>query len=190
MFHTNTQKIIEDWTTRRGDRHTPRRTDISPAALKDLIPQLFMLGSGEAGDEAFRLAGELLLDVHGRELRGVDFFSLFYGSDRERVRQALAEARMLGTPVVLSASGWSAEGDEAQIEVVLAPLTGPTGELDRVLGLYQPTSSLRRLMGASVQLLTLREVRMAGSAFSSPDAPFPRARHHLRLAALDGVRID
>ena len=59
-------------------------------------------------------------------------------------------------------------------------LTGPEGALDRVFGLYQPTTSLRRLMGRPIQALTLEGVRLAGA---------PR-RPHLRLVALDGVRLD
>jgi hypothetical protein len=186
MFHSNTQRVIEDWNARRGDRAAPARADISPAAYRELLPQVFMLGS-ESLCEPFRLVGGLLADLHARDLRGVDFFSLWMKCDRQAVHGALALARRDGTPVVLAASGWTAEGDEAQLEIVLAPLLGPTGEMDRVLGLYQPTTSLRRLMGQPLVALSLNGARPAGRDVHIP-AP-TQARPRLRLVTLDGERV-
>jgi hypothetical protein len=183
MFHNNTNRLIEDWNARRCGRATPARSDISPAAFRELLPQVFMLGSEPDRTEPFRLAGALLGDLHGRELRGECFYALWMPSDRQRVHDALAQARADGAPVVLAASGWTAEGDEAKLEIVLAPLTGPSGEMDRVLGLYQPTSSLRRLLGQPLVALTLNHTRLAGQ-----EAPASRPR--LRLVALDGRRLD
>lgn len=187
-FHSNTQRVIEDWNARRGDRAAPARADISPAAYRELLPQVFMLGRDEAGAELFRLSGGLLADLHARDLRGVDFFSLWMAGDRPQVHEALDQARRDGAPVVLSASGWTAEGDEAKLEIVLAPLLGPTGEMDRVLGLYQPTSSLRRLMGQPLAALTLNGSKAADHAFHIPQPVQPRPR--LKLVALDGQRLD
>jgi hypothetical protein len=187
MFHSNTQRVIEDWNARRGGRQAPARADISPAAYRELLPQVFMLGSDEGEGEVFRLAGGLLADLHARDLRGRDFYDLWMAGDRQEVRDALEQARRQGAPVVLEASGWTAEGDEAKLEIVLAPLTGPTGALDRVLGLYQPTSSLRRLMGQPFTALTLNGSKPAPGEAA---APAPRSRAHLRLAAVDGRRVD
>ncbi|OYW98400.1 MAG: hypothetical protein B7Z12_19970 [Caulobacter vibrioides] len=199
MFHSNTHRVIEDWNARRGDRPAPARADISPAAYRELLPQVFMLGSeaagGEGGEtEVFRLAGGLLADLHARDLRGVDFYALWMAGDRDAVRAALDQARRDGAPVVLEASGWTAEGDQAKLEIVLAPLIGPTGELDRVLGLYQPTSSLRRLMGRPFTALTLGGCKAADQDFHIPQPmqpqPTPRDRSHLRLVAVGGSRVD
>lgn len=191
MFHANTQTVIEDWNTRRGARSAPERTDISPAAFRHLLPQLFILGRDETGAEPFRLAGGLLVDLHARDLRGVCFFSLWSPADRAAVREALETARRSLAPVVLEASGWTAAGDSARLEIVLAPLVGPTGELDRVLGLYQPTSSVRRLMGAAIVALSLGEVRVAEPDSAAMPLPLPpRDRRHLRLAAFNGERVE
>ncbi|HTI66252.1 MAG TPA: PAS domain-containing protein [Caulobacteraceae bacterium] len=195
MFHSNTQRVIEDWNARRGDRAAPARADISPAAYRELLPQVFLLGTEPDLSEPFRLAGGLLADLHARDLRGVCFFSLWMASDRQAVHDALALAREGGVPVVLSASGWTGKGDEAQFEIVLAPLVGPTGELDRVLGLYQPTTSLRRLHGQALVALTLNGTKVADDDFHIPVPVQPpiapvRPRAHLRLAALDGQRLD
>jgi hypothetical protein len=184
MFHTNTQRLIEDWRAHRGDRLAPARSDISPAQFREILPQLFILGCEEAGPETFRLAGGLLVDLHDRDLRGVSFLSLWPYPDRTLVADALEEARLTGAPAVLDASGWTPDGYEARLEIVLAPLTGPSGRVERILGLYQPTSSVRRLVGQPIQELTLREIKSAGQ----PARPAPRPR--LRLVALEGARLD
>ena len=190
MFHANTQTVIEDWNTRRGARAVPERSGISPASFRHLLPQLFILGLDEDGAEPFRLAGGLLVDLHARDLRGACFTSLWSAADRPAVREALETARRSLAPVVLEASGWTAAGDSTRLEIVLAPLVGPSGELDRVLGLYQPISSVRRLMGAAIVSLVLGEVRVAEPDATAPLAVLPRSRGHLRLAAINGERVE
>ncbi len=184
MFHSNTQQLIDDWRARRGDRLAPARTDISPAEFKGILPQLFILGCEEPGPETFRLAGGLLVDLHDRDLRGVSFLSLWPYPDRTMVADTLEEIRRTGAPTVLEASGWTPDGYEAKLEIVLAPLAGATCKVERILGLYQPTSSVRRLMGQPIQEMTLREIKSAGQ----PGRPAPRSQ--LRLVALDGTRVD
>lgn len=182
MFHDNTEKLIAEWRAQRAGRRLPARTDLSPMQFGGMLPQLFILGQDENGHELFRLSGGLLVDLHGRELRGADFASLWSRSDRAAVAQALAEARRLAQVAVLRAEGYTAEGDVLGLEIALAPLVGPTGAPDRTLGLYQPTSSTGRLLGRPLDSLSWLGVAMA-AAPTTPD------RSHLRLVALDGQRV-
>jgi hypothetical protein len=184
-FHPNTLRVLQDWEAKRGDRVAPARADISPADHREILPQLFILGRDQTGAAPFRLSGGLLADLHACDLRGVCFSSMWAGSDQRAVRDALAETRRTGAPIIVSASAWTAHSDEARLEILLAPMTGPDGEMDRVLGLYQPTSTLRRLLGQPVVALTLIEIRNAAGAA----APL-RPRGHLRLVALEGRRLD
>jgi hypothetical protein len=179
MLHANTRRLIDDWTGLRADRLAPARADIAPAAFRDILPQLFILGGEAPCVDRFRLAGGLLVELHGRELRGASFLALWPFPDRSTVADALDKARA-GRPVVLEAAGWTAEGWEMGLELTLAPLSGPGGDIDRVLGLYQPVSSTRGLFGHPVQELTLRSVRVEAGAAT------PR---RLRLAAVDGERL-
>jgi hypothetical protein len=188
MFHANTERLIAEWIRRRGSRLAPSRADIEPGDFRELLPQILILGRDDDGAWPFRLAGGLISELHAADLRGVCFFSLWMGQDRDAARDAFLQAAADGSPAVLEATAWTAAGDRARMEITLAGLTGPSGALDRALGLYQPVSSVRRLMGAAIEALTLDGVgRPAGRV-----VPFPRVvdRSHLRLAARDGRRVD
>ena len=182
MFHPNTEKLIAEWRAQRAGHRLPARTDLSPMQFGGMLPQLFILGREWSGLELFRLSGGLLVDLHGRELRGADFLTLWSRPDRASIEHALAEARRLAQIAVLHADGFTPEGEHLGLEIALAPLIGPTGAPDRTLGLYQPTSATARLLGRPLEYLAYRTVTMA----AAPEEP---KRNHLRLVALDGARV-
>jgi hypothetical protein len=66
----------------------------------------------------------------------------------------------------------------AQIEIVLVPLRGPSGAVDRILGLYAPAATLS-LTSEEPRLLTARVSIGVGEA----------SRPALSLAAVGGRRI-
>jgi len=182
MFHPNTEKLIAEWRAQRAGRRLPARTDLSPMQFGGLLPQLFILGREPNGTELFRLSGGLVVDLHGRELRGADFSALWSRPDRASIEHAMVEARQMAQIAVIQADGYTNEGDHLGLEIALAPLLGPTGAPDRTLGLYQPTSATARLLGRPLEYLAYRSSEMA----AAPEAP---KRTHLRLVALDGARV-
>lgn len=175
MFHTNTEHLIGYWRSLARGTTTPTRRDFDPAGVAELLPQIFMLELG-TGALPFRLAGEFLIDLHGKPLRGVDFQTLFSPSGRRVVTQAALSALNDPDPSILTCEGFSADGRSLGIEITLAPLTGIDGHVERLLGLYQPTSLVARLGGKPVVEMNARLT--AGET-----------RSHLRLVVNDGLRI-
>ncbi len=187
--HPNTLALIEEWRARREGARLPRRTALSPAAFGPLLPQIFVLGL-DAGGERLRLAGGLLHDLHGRELRGVLFSSLWAGLDRPRVLAALADGRRLARPVLLRAQGVTAEGHALALEIPVCPLIGPTDAADRAIGLYQPAGLTARLGGRCIERLHLTGVEAVDDpapVFSPP--PGRSARAALRLVVDNSRRV-
>ena len=172
MFHPNTERFIATWRDHREGRRLPARADLSPIDLGPMLPQAFMLGREADGEEIFRLSGGLIADLHGRDLRGSSFYSLWPKLDRPQVAAAVARSRSTAAPAVISADVLGERGEAVGVELCLAPLTGPSGEADRTIGLYQPTATVARLMGSTIKSFMIRNVSLADRA---PDVG-PRLR--------------
>ncbi len=181
MFHPNTQTLINTWLQHRDGRRLPARTDLSPIDLGPLLPQVFMLGREPDGEEVFRLCGGLMADLHGRDLRASSFYALWSKLDRPQIAAALARSRSGAAPTVVTVDAFNDRGESIGVELCLAPLTGPSGEADRTLGLYQPISTVARLTGAPVKSLAIRSVMLV----ADPEPAFPR----LRLVVDNGRRV-
>ena len=179
MFHSNTELLIDYWRARKGERLSPQRHAIDPGDFAQLLPQTFILGRAAPGRHVMRLIGGLVVDLHGRDLRGADFLSLWAGPDRPRLSAALEASRRGAEPVVVTAEARNQDGQTARLEILLAPLRSDTDPVDRHLGLYQPLSPLAALKDRPATELSV--IRIA----SDEMAGFPA----LRLAAVDGLRI-
>ena len=179
-FHSNTERLLDYWRERKVDGHGPPRASINPADLTGLLPQTFILGRSAPGEYLFRLIGGLPADLHRRDLRGVDFLSLWVTADRQRLGAAMEAARRTAEPLILVASARADQGAQVRLEILLTPLRAEQSPLDRCLGLYQPLTPLAHLRGQAVGELELTHF---GSA--KPERPFP----NIRLAAVDGRRV-
>lgn len=175
MFHSNTDALIGYWRSLSVGGRIPHRADFDPARVPDLLPQIFMLELG-TGTLPFRLAGEFLIDLHGRPLRGVDFQTLFSTGGRRVVTQAALSALNSPEAAVLAGEGWSEEGKSVGLEIALAPLAGAQGRVERLVGLYQPTTLVARLAGKPVTEINAR------LASGEPGG-------HLKLVVNEGLRI-
>lgn len=177
MFHPNTLQLIACWRDRRGERPAPARSDIQLADIGALAPWCFIALAEPDGDVRFRLAGEGIINLHGRLLVGESLPTLWRPSRRPLVTQALSIALSAAEPVVLTATARGGNGAEVGLEVLCAPLSGPDGRLDRFLGLYQP---LAQRFEAPLEALDLAGVNGGLRERRPPE---------LRLAAADGRRI-
>ncbi len=177
VFHPGTVRLIETWNGLNAGR-TPLRAVFDPVAVARLLPSMFLLARQD-DRLAFRIAGESLRDLMGRPLKGADFFELFTAPASALARRTSLEAVRDGAPMVLIAVGRSAEGGQIGLEILLAPLIGDDGVVDRIVGMIQPTASLAHLEGRPVAEISVRMAAAAGS----------RRRPPLRLATLDGQRI-
>ncbi len=84
MLHSNTERLIDYWRQRKRGDLCPARHAIDPGELSLLLPQVFILGRTAPGRCVFRLAGGLVTDIHGRDMRHVDVLSLWTEAMRRR----------------------------------------------------------------------------------------------------------
>lgn len=135
MRHKNSLELFSYWNTKRGDRPAPGRIDIDPADIRMLLPHVFICEAHDSGAMTFRLAGTALCALYGRELKAHSFGTLWLAdAARNATRTGVAVATR-AAPAVLSVDGLSRGGNVIQAEMLLLPVTGPTGQKDRLIGL-------------------------------------------------------
>jgi hypothetical protein len=174
MFHSSTELLIDYWRGRRLGRPMPLRADIDPSDFPGLAPRAF-IAVREATDVRFRLAGEVVIELCRRQLAAESLLALWRAEHRGRVAALLGAALIAGEPMVISAECGADPALQFRLEMLFAPLMGPTGVADRFLGLCQPTGGV-----AASPLAGLAIVAVNGHASGAS---------HLRLAAVDGRRI-
>jgi hypothetical protein len=184
MSHSSTELLIDYWQSRLIDGKAPPRASIDPTHFPNLLPQVFILGRRGPADYVFRLAGGLVLDLHKMDLRGAAFTHLWVQNARLPLQTALEQARKRVAPVRLTAEG-QAGPYALPLNMALLPLSNPGGEIDRFLGIYEPTAPLSELGGQPIYRLNLvtlggNVIVPGGSVFEAP---------HLRLAAVSGSRV-
>lgn len=180
MVHPNTERLTEYWRAQRQGEAAPRRVDIDPMAFHTLLPQVFIVGRGPQGTFPFRLVGGFVADLHRADLRGRCLLELWRQADRWQLKSALEFARGRAEPVVVAADIVADGVPSVGMEVLLAPLGGPDGQIDRFIGLYQPTAPVSRLMGQPARMLAISAIVREDGSEAAPS---------LRLASVDGRRI-
>ncbi len=179
MFHPNTERLIDYWRERRGGFDLPLRAAVDPTDFADLLPQVFMLGRDRSGHYPFRLSGGFVGDLHRRDLRGENVLSLWTQLDRASIHAALERACSRPEPFVVKAEIHADSMPPVGMDVLFAPLAVASGEVERFIGLYQPTSMISRLQGRPANALAIRTIENAHHI----EAP------RLRLATLYGRLI-
>ena len=144
MFHSNTERLIGYWRGLRVDRPVPPRAAVDPSGFVAVAPRTFIASRDTRGEFELRLAGEMLIDLHGRQLRGEQLGRLWRPIHRRRLAGLLEAALAAGEPLVISGEAWGRDAVHLRLEVLFLPLEGVGGVADRFLGLYQPTTGVWR----------------------------------------------
>ena len=144
MIHAEIRALYSYWERIRAGRPCPYRAEVDPRDMTGDARHLFVLEDLGEGNLRFRLAGTALTDAFGYELRGMNVRSVMAGRARESFVALLAEtmaepgvgyARLLAPDKV---SVW---------EIVLLPLRGDFGKVDRIIGCLHPVSGRTPVAG-------------------------------------------
>tara|TARA_R110002020_G_scaffold21450_6_gene72876 strand:- start:9972 stop:10598 length:627 start_codon:yes stop_codon:yes gene_type:complete len=208
MKHKNSLGLYDYWSAKRGARAAPNRTDIEPADIRGLLPHVFICDLNVHDQLNFRLAGTALCSLFCRELKGSSFGSLWLSDGARNAVRTGAAVASRATPAALSLDGLTNGGRVTQAEMLLLPLTGPTGEHDRLIGLvsvFEPpywvghdplagfsTTGIRFIDPSRDPLFLANrpEIGIAAAMRGQPSAPRPEARKVAHLVVLEGGRRD
>ena len=135
MIHSEIRALYNYWERLRAGRPCPYRAEVDPRDMEGDARHLFVLEDLGQGNLRFRLAGTALIDAFGYELRGMSARSVMEGQARESFVALIAET--LAEPGVGYARLFAPDGVTVW-EVVLLPLRGNFGQIDRLIGCLHP----------------------------------------------------
>ena len=137
MIHSEIRALYNYWERLRAGRPCPYRAEVDPHDMTGGAQHLFVLEDLGQGNLRFRLAGTALIDAFGYELRGMSARSVMAGKARESFVALIAET--LAEPGVGYARLFAPDGVTVW-EVVLLPLRGSFGQIDRLIGCQLPVA--------------------------------------------------
>ena len=179
------------WAALRDGFGVPRRSQINPRGLENILEYAFIVERIAPGIARFRLAGHHLSDLAGMEVRGMPMTAFFTPSARGRIGAVLEH--MFDAPAVAELTLTSeAKRCHPMVDarMILLPLENDHGEVTRALGVLiadgpLPQNGLRFDLDATI----LRPV--AGTAqrpasqlvtgFAEAQEPLGQSVPHLRL---------
>lgn len=134
MKQTTTKTLYGYWDTTRGNRLAPRRFEIEPARIADILSDTLILERGDDMVFRYRLAGTRICETFGQELRGSTFTDGWGAEDRATLQNHLAVISRQAGVGVFQFEAVTAEGRSARFEILLLPLMHTRETVDRILG--------------------------------------------------------
>jgi hypothetical protein len=171
MKHESTRTVFDYWTQRRGDRAAPERSEIDPAAIRHALGDTFMLAADFVDLLRFRLAGTRVCALFCREIKGDAFDAAWIGPSRKSVEELLDAVTGEAVGAVAGLVARTADGSEADLELLLLPLAHSGHARIRALGVLTPIVPPYWLGEKPVCELELRTLRHVGADVDGIEAP-------------------
>ena len=183
------------WHALRDGATVPRRSQIDPRGLENILNYTFVVERIAPGIARFRLAGHHLNELAGMEVRGMPLTCFFTPAARGQISAVLEhtfDAPSVAELTLKSAARRGAAPLEARM--ILLPLQSEHGVVDRALGVLigdgpvgnTPhrfeigTTSLLPVTGGQKQPVTSAKPTPT-PGFAEPQKPMTAAIPHLRL---------
>ena len=181
------------WTALLTGDGVPKRSQIDPRGLENILEYTFILERIAPGLARFRLAGSHLNKVAGMEVRGMPLTAFFESSAREQVTDILEQ--VFDAPAIAEfhlVSKGKLGGMWLPARMILLPLRSDLGDVSRVLGVMVSDG----VIGATPRRFGIEDSRVRDlvdlqdrsrqpdperAGFAEDQAGFDRQTKHLRL---------
>lgn len=171
MKHASTRAVFDYWNKRRGTRPAPERGDIDPTEIRHALSDTFMLAADFVDQLRFRLAGTRVCALFAREIKGEAFTALWSEASRKSIDDLLAIVNDEAVGAVAGLTGRTADGAQADLEMLLLPLAHIGHARIRALGVLAPMIPPYWIGAKPVVELALGTVRHIGAGIESSGAP-------------------
>jgi hypothetical protein len=122
MKHPSNREFFAYWDQKRGESKAPDRSDIEPDAIRELLPDIFVLACEASARYPFRVAGTRLCALLGQDLKGGSFTGLFDAEGAREIEDIITAVTEEMLPAVAGITAASAEG-LAHLELSLLPFS-------------------------------------------------------------------
>jgi len=128
------QRLLAYWYTKRGDRRAPRRADIDPLDIPDLLPILNLLEVHRNPLRFLhRLVGTEVVEALGRDATGHEVGAGLYGPAAQEIFDSLVRLATEIRPFRrLSRLSWNGQKWKI-LEALELPLVGNDGQVAMIL---------------------------------------------------------
>ena len=119
MRTTTNATLYAYWNSVRGTRIAPRRFEIEPSRIADILSETFILEYQEPSSFIYRLAGTRICEVTGEEKRGLNFLAGWSDPDRFSLHRHLTSVRKLGALARVLVEGSTEKGEASRFEILI-----------------------------------------------------------------------
>jgi hypothetical protein len=175
MKHPSNREFFAYWDEKRGSARAPDRSDIEPAAVRDLLGDIFVLSYDAAAGYPFRVAGTRVCALLGCDLKDRSFSALFEPRGRGEIEDIIAVVAEEMQAAVAGITATSEDGSPANLELLLLPFNARAHAPLSLTGLLAPFESEPRV---------LRDFKLTSWRYLGypPQRLVPRALRKLKIA--------
>jgi hypothetical protein len=134
MHHKTTRALYEYWNDVRKGGLAPRRFDIEPARIADVLPDTFMLERIARSLYRYRLSGTRIAEKFQAELRGMNFLDGWTPADAAVIERSMVTICEQGGVGLFALEARTVGGGTVPLEMLVLPLIHTEGAIDRLLG--------------------------------------------------------
>ena len=115
-------RALSYWQKIKGDRPAPDRADFDPIEIPDIMPHVVMWDAVPPNGFRCRLAGTKMVEIHGRELTGLDM-AKFHGAFNAMIQPEYEGVVQTGIPHYVERSLFWMHRDYRSYARLLLPFT-------------------------------------------------------------------
>jgi hypothetical protein len=146
MKHPSNREFFAYWDEKRGDERAPDRSEIEPAAVRELLGDIFVLSYDGAAGHPFRVAGTRVCALLGRDLKDRSFSALFAPDARREIEDIISVVSEEMLAAVAGITATSEDGSPAHLELLLLPFSPRAHTPLSLTGLLAPFESGQRVL--------------------------------------------
>ena len=138
MKHPSSRAFFAYWDKKRGSARAPDRADIDPAAVRELLGDIFVLSCEPKLGFPFRVAGTRVCALAGLDLKDQSFAAMFAEGCRREIEEITTIVADETLGAIAGVTATRDDGSKAHLELLLLPFTARPHTPVSVTGVLAP----------------------------------------------------